>query len=128
LLATYLIGWFVLLPDGFSLLGHGGCRWLPEVEPAQAHLQDFPSSADAYDLVQHDSIHRRHPDTQICLWPAVDPRQLDIGYQSASGSGCPILDGVSRAALVRREEYRQARDHTPEADPSGRMRRPARTI
>jgi peptidoglycan/LPS O-acetylase OafA/YrhL len=112
--------WSVLL--AFAAITHltflsRGLPWrLPEAELAQVHLQDFPSSADAYDPVQHVGVQFIGDSLMLEYAYGLRSmlRQLDIGYQSAGGPGCPILDGVSRAASVRREECRQARDHALE--------------
>jgi peptidoglycan/LPS O-acetylase OafA/YrhL len=108
--------WSVLLV--FAAITHltflsKGLPWrLPKAELAQVHLQDFPSSADAYDPVPHVGV--QFIGDSLILEYAYGLRsmlqQLDIGFQSAGGPGCPILDGASLAASVRREECRQTRD------------------
>jgi len=108
--------WSVLLV--FAAITHltflsKGLPWrLPTAELAQVHLQDFPSSADAYDPVPHVGV--QFIGDSLILEYAYGLRsmlqQLDIGFQSAGGPGCPILDGASLAASVRREECRQTRD------------------
>jgi len=112
--------WSVLLV--FAAITHltflsKGLPWrLPEAELTQLHLQDFPSSADAYDPVQHVGVQFIGDSLMLEYAYGLRSmlRQLDIGYRSAGGPGCPILDGVSRASSVRREECRRARDHALE--------------
>jgi peptidoglycan/LPS O-acetylase OafA/YrhL len=108
--------WSVLLV--FAAITHltflsKGLPWrLPTAELTQVHLQDFPSSADAYDPVPRVGV--QFIGDSLILEYAYGLRsmlqQLDIGFQSAGGPGCPILDGASLAASVRREECRQTRD------------------
>jgi peptidoglycan/LPS O-acetylase OafA/YrhL len=108
--------WSVLLV--FAAITHltflsKGLPWrLPTAELTQVHLQDFPSSADAYDPVPRVGV--QFIGDSLILEYAYGLRsmlqQLDIGFQSAGGPGCPILEGASLAASVRREECRQTRD------------------
>jgi peptidoglycan/LPS O-acetylase OafA/YrhL len=96
----------------FTFLSHGFAWRLPATQTAQMHLQGFPEGADVTSPSRQvgvqfigDSIGIEYEYGLRSIM-----QQLQIGFRTAGGSGCPILQGVTLSKSIRRDECRQARD------------------